>query len=94
MDYQGKLIVKNETETISEKFKKRSFVIESDEQYSQQVIFQLTQDKCSLLDSFNEGEVIKVTFSLQGKRFEKEGKVNYFNNLNAYKLEKVGDDNF
>ena len=83
MDYQGKLIVKNETETISEKFKKRSFVIESDEQYSQQVIFQLTQDKCSLLDSFNEGEVIKVTFSLQGKRFEKEGKVNYFNNLNA-----------
>jgi hypothetical protein len=44
---EGKLIKIFETNQISEKFKKREFVIETDEQYPQTVKFQLVQDSCA-----------------------------------------------
>ena len=50
----GKLIVKNDAEQITDTFKKREFVI-SDEgsQYPQEIMFQLVQDKCDLIDLSN-----------------------------------------
>jgi hypothetical protein len=89
----GKLIVKNDTEQIKDTFKKREFVI-SDEssQYPQEIIFQLVQDKCDLLDPFNVGEEIKVNFNLRGRRWDnpKTGETRFFNSLDAWRLEKSG----
>lgn len=90
----GKLIVKNDTEQIKDTFKKREFVI-SDEssQYPQEIIFQLIQDKCDLLDPFNIGEEIKVNFNLRGRRWDnpKTGETRFFNSLDAWRLEKAGN---
>lgn len=87
----GKLVVKNGTEQVTEKFKKREFVI-SDEgsQYPQEIIFQLTQDRVDLLDPFDEGDMIKVNFNLRGRRWQnpKTGETRFFNSLDAWRLEK------
>ena len=51
--------------------------------------FQLTQDKCSIMDPFEEGDVLKVNFNLRGRKWEKNGEISYFTNLEAWKIEKI-----
>lgn len=86
-EIEGKLHKKFDTEAKSAKFQARDLVIEvADGQYPQFIKFQLVQDRCSLLDDYNEGEQIKVHFDLRGREWN--GK--YFTNLNAWRLEKVG----
>jgi hypothetical protein len=83
-EVEGVLHKKYETENKSDTFQAREFVIKTDGNYPQFVKFQLTQDRCSLVDGMNEGEVVKVYFDLRGREWQ--GK--YFTNLNAWKLEK------
>lgn len=85
----GILKVKNQEQQISEKFKKREFVVtDNSSQYPQVISFQLTQDKCGLLDSCNVGEEIKVYFNLRGREWTNpQGEVKYFNSLEAWKIE-------
>lgn len=87
-EIRGKLYLKNETQVISDRFKKREFVIhEDDAEYPQYIKFQLTQDKCSLLDRFNEGDELNVHFNVRGNSWDKDGKTSYFTNLDAWKIE-------
>ena len=74
---------------VSEKFRKKEFVLEvQDGMYANFIKFELSQDKCSLLDGYKTGQGLKVHFNLSGKPFEnKEGKTMYFNNLRAWKVE-------
>lgn len=87
----GKLKVKNNTQQVTEKFKKREFVItDESSQYPQDIMFQLAQDKCDLLDPFNEGQEIKVNFNLRGREWTSpQGEVKYFNTLDAWRLENA-----
>jgi single-strand DNA-binding protein len=91
LEVQGRLHeIFNEVQ-VSDKFRKREFVLETvDGNYNQYPKFQLTQDKCSLLDGFNKGEEVKVLFNLSGRPFEKNGETLYFTNLSAWRIEKVG----
>ena len=97
MDITGKIKVITEAQQVSDKFKKREFVItdDSSSQYPQHISFQLTQDKCSLLDSYRVGEEVKVHFNLRGREWTspKDGVVKYFNTLEAWRLEKIGSVN-
>jgi hypothetical protein len=91
----GKLIEVYPVTAISDKFKKREFVIETAEtkngfDFKDFVKFQVTQDKCSLPDQAKIGDTVKVSFNLRGRKWEKDGLVNYFTNLEAWKLEIVG----
>ncbi|MEO6883317.1 MAG: DUF3127 domain-containing protein [Bacteroidia bacterium] len=85
----GTLKVKGKEQQISEKFKKREFVItDNSSQYPQHISFQLTQDKCSLMDGYNVGDDVKVFFNLRGREWTaKDGELKYFNSLEAWKLE-------
>ncbi|MDF1694929.1 MAG: DUF3127 domain-containing protein [Saprospiraceae bacterium] len=85
LEVEGVLHKKFETESKTESFQAREFVIQTEGQYPQYVKFQLVQDRCGAVDPFNEGEKIKVFFDLRGREWN--GK--YFTNLNAWKLEKV-----
>lgn len=90
----GKLIVKNDTEQITDTFKKREFVI-TDEgaQYPQEIMFQLTQDKVDLIESFNVGDEMKVNFNLRGRRWESPQKeIKFFVSLDAWRLEKTAQE--
>jgi hypothetical protein len=87
----GTLKVKSDEQQISEKFKKREFVItDNSSQFPQYINFQLTQDKCALLEPYKVGDEVKVYFNLRGREWtDNKGQVKYFNSLEAWKLESV-----
>lgn len=88
----GIVKVINDTVQVTEKFAKREFVInEASSMYPQDIIFQAAQDKCSMLDGINEGEQVEVSFNLRGREWTSpQGEVKYFNTLDAWRIEKVG----
>jgi len=90
----GKLIEKYNMVQVNDRFKKREFVIEKTEsnggmEFTDHIKFQLTQDKCNLVDNIELNDEIKVNFNIRGKKWERDGKVNYFTNLDAWRIEKV-----
>ena len=91
MEVIGLLKVKFDTVRVSDRFQKREFVLstETNTPYPQHVSFQVTQDKCSLLDNFSEGEEVKVQFNLRGREWNGPQGVKYFNTLDAWRIEKV-----
>jgi hypothetical protein len=88
----GTIKVLNPTVQVSEKFSKREFVLtENTSQYPQDILFQAVQDRCALLDGMNAGEQIEVSFNLRGREWTSpQGEVKYFNSLDAWRIDKVG----
>ncbi len=88
----GTLKVLNPMVQVSEKFSKREFVVtESSSMYPQDIMFQLTQDKCSLLDGYNVNDQVEVSFNLRGREWTSpQGEVKYFNSLDAWRIDRVG----
>lgn len=95
MNYEatGKLVVKEDIQEISERFKKREFVIEVENERNPEwndfVKFQLTQDRCDLIENFEINETIKVNFNIRGRKWERDGQVSYFTNLEGWRVEKA-----
>jgi hypothetical protein len=86
-EIEGKLHKVYDTEQKTDSFRAREFVIETMQgQYSQFVKFQLTQDRCDVVDPYEEGQQIKVYFDLRGRQWQDK----YFTNLNAWRVEAVG----
>jgi hypothetical protein len=90
----GKVIDISPVNQVSDKFKKREFVIEKKEAGGSAVFidyikFQLLQDKCDLINDSFLNEEVKIWFNLKGNKWERDGKVNYFTNLDAWKIEKM-----
>ncbi len=96
MNYEisGKLIFKEETQHISDRFQKREFVIEVENEKNPQwndfVKVQLIQDRCDLLENISLDEHIKVYFNIRGRKWENKGQVSYFTNLEGWRIEKLG----
>ena len=93
-ELSGKLIEKYDIIQVSDTFKKREFVIEhidnsSGKDYTDLIKFQLTRERCALIDRFNINDEIKVSFNIRGKRWVKDDRVSYFINLEAWKIEKI-----
>lgn len=79
------------TQTFNKGFKKREFVIETDEKYSQKIIFQLVQEKCAMLDSYGVGDTVSVAFNVKGRDWtDNTGTVKYFNSLEAWRIAGKG----
>ena len=92
-ELNGTLSVIKETQVLSDRFKKREFVVMIDEEgkYPQPIVCQFTQDRCSNLDSFNSGEKVKVEFYLKGREWTSpQGEVKYFLSADAWSIEKAG----
>ena len=89
MEIKGKIKNISETVQISERFRKREFVVEyaSNPDYPQPLQFEMVQDRCELLDSFEVGQEVEIFFDLRGREWTNpEGQVKYFNRLQAWKL--------
>ena len=89
MEIKGKIKNISETVQISERFRKREFVVEyaSNPDYPQPLQFEMVQDRCELLDSFQEGQQVEISFDLRGREWTNpQGQVKYFNSLQAWKL--------
>lgn len=90
MQLQGKLIVKKDEQKASDSFTKREIVIETDEQFSQQIQLELHQNNVDLIDAINIGETIKCSINVRGKKYTTpEGEDKYFNTLVCWRVERV-----
>ena len=78
-----------DTVQVSDKFSKREFVLtDASTMYPQDISFQLTQDQCSMLDNFMEGQEAEVSFNLRGREWTSpQGEVKFFNSLEAFRVE-------
>ena len=55
--------------------------------YPQPLQFEMVQDRCELLDSFEVGQEVEIFFDLRGREWTNpQGQVKYFNTLQAWKL--------
>ncbi len=97
-EINGRLTEKFETQKVSDRFQKREFVLEvkstgaTGYEFVDFIKFQATQDKCSLLDQVNMDDTVKVSFNLRGRKWEKDGQVSYFTNLEAWRIEKLSNE--
>ncbi|MEM9324546.1 MAG: DUF3127 domain-containing protein [Bacteroidota bacterium] len=90
MNIKGKLLEKHDTQNVTDTFRKREFIVEYAEnpQYPEFLKFELIQSNCEQLDDISEGAEISVTFNLKGRKWtDKQGKVVYFNSLQAWRVE-------
>jgi hypothetical protein len=79
----GKIKVINETQSFPSGFTKREFVVTTADKYPQDLKFEIVKDKCSLLDAFEPGQDVQVTFDIRGNEYN--GK--YFVNLSCWKIQ-------
>ena len=49
--------------------------------------FEFVGNNCTMLDQFQVGQAVTVSFVLSGRKVEKDGQVNYFTNITGYKVE-------
>lgn len=97
LEVTGKLHQVYPTQQIKETFSKREFVLElTDESPSGMVFtnyasFQLVNNNCAVIDQFQPGEMLKVSFNIRGNRWERDGNVKYITNLNAWRIERAGN---
>lgn len=90
MQVIGKLEEVHELVKRTETFQVREFVLEiqaQNSQYSEHVLFQLTNNRTNLIDNFQIGQEIVVDFDLQGRKWKaQDGRVVFFNRLNAWRI--------
>src|ERR1043165_8728501 len=94
LEITGKLVEKYDTQTVNDRFRKREFVIEVTEEvngsaFTNYAKMQLVQNKTDIIDRFQMGDMLRVNFSIKGNRYERDGKVSYFSNLDAWRIEKA-----
>jgi hypothetical protein len=75
------------TQVVSEKYKKREFVLTTEDKYPQDVLFQLSQDNCDLANIFKPGDKIVLAYNLRGREWvNPQGETKYFNTLEVWKM--------
>lgn len=94
----GKVLVIGRTEEIpskngSQPFLKRTLVLDCSryDQYTGQKFenypqLEFASKNTAILDNFNVGDVVEVSFALQGRSYEKDGVQKYFTSIVGYKV--------
>jgi hypothetical protein len=90
MKINGKILEIMDTQQVSDSFKKRTFILEYTEnpQYPEYINFELIQDRCELIDSFQVDQDVVVSFNLKGRKWiSPAGETKYFTSLQAWRIE-------
>lgn len=94
----GKILVIGQTETIPvpnspNPFYKRELVLDASrfDQFSGQRIenypkLEFVNNNCSKLDQYQVGQLVTVSFSLSGRKTEKDGIMRFFTNVTGYDI--------
>lgn len=85
MELIGRIKLIRDEQTFPSGFTKREFILTTEEQYPNEIQFELLKEKGNMITSFKEGDRLKVSFDIRGREWQ--GK--YFNSLVAWKLETV-----
>ncbi len=77
-EISGRIVEIYPTQQVTDKFKKREFILEAKEtnntgfEFIEYIKFQAVQDKTGLLDGLNVNDQVKVSFNLRGRKWEKD----------------------
>ncbi|MDA1043731.1 MAG: DUF3127 domain-containing protein [Verrucomicrobia bacterium] len=70
--------------SFSSGFNKREFVVVSEgDRFPQDIKFECVKEKCALLNDFQQGQRVTVTFDLRGNLYNER----YFVNLTAWRIQ-------
>lgn len=90
MEIKGTLHKKEDTVIVSEKFKKREFIIKTDSKYPEHLNCQLVNDKCFLLDKINNNDELTIHINLKGRLWtNKSGVEVAFNTIDVWKIDNI-----
>lgn len=94
LELVGIVEVVYETETVSDKFSKRVFVINVGNVYNGNRINNFVKMECHntrvvLLNGLVNGERVRVHFNPKGNKSDRDGKVAYFTSLVCWKVERL-----
>jgi hypothetical protein len=67
----------------------RDLIVTTEEQYSQTLSIQFTQDRCERLDQFQPGQKVKIDINLRGKEIVKDGKTTVFNTIQGWRIQEA-----
>lgn len=94
----GKVLIIEDPVTIPTRngntFTKRQIVVDAShynpmtgQKYENFPAFDFVGNRVNELDSFKVGDLVTISFALNGRPFEKDGKTTYFTSVNGYKIE-------
>lgn len=92
MQLTGKIKTINATQQVSERFSKRTVVIETDytTQYPQPIEIQFSQDRTDLIEPYNVGQEVVCDINLRGRQWtDNQGEVKTFNTLECWKIQPL-----
>ena len=91
MELQGRIkLITPIQEYGANGFRKRELIIVTEEQYPQTISLEFTQGNCELLNGYQPGQVVKVTFDVRGREWTNpQGETKYFNSLVAWRIVNV-----
>lgn len=79
------------TQEVSQNFRKRDLIIETQEQYPQTLMIEFVQDKCETLNQFHSGQLVKIDINLRGREWQNpHGEIKHFTSINGWKIELLG----
>jgi hypothetical protein len=97
----GKIMVIGHTASIPSKdgsktYNKREIILDAtkfdpytgERGYENYPSFEFGGDKCAELDQFSVGEIVTISFDLQGTKYEKDGQTRFFTRIRGYKVER------
>jgi len=86
-EVKGTIKAIKKTQVVSEKYRKREFVLTTEDKYPQDVLFQLSQDNCDLVDIFKVGDKVTLAYNLRGIEWvSPKGETKWFNTLEVWKM--------
>lgn len=85
----GTIILIADTQEFNSGFRKREFVVETDDsKYPQKIKLEVVKDRCDNLDNYKEGERVEVHFDLRGSEYNGR----YYVNLVAFNILKLNHE--
>lgn len=93
MEVKGSIYKVEETMIVSDKFKKREFIVKVEGTYPQFIPLQCTQDKIVMLDNLATGQNVNCHINLKGRLWNNptSGEEKCFLTAECWKLELVGE---
>lgn len=92
MKIKGKIYKIMETKTYGQNgFRKREFVLETEDQYPQKILLELIKDDVDKINGRRVGERVECSINLRGTEWtNKKGEVVFFNALQVWRIEGLG----
>ena len=89
---KGRLVQIGETRSFASGFTARRFVVDNSEKHNVKspIEMMLKKENCAKIEGYNPGELVEVTFSLDGRQWDGPNGTRYYTDHTAWKIERTG----